>query len=131
MKMKKRGLGFTFGRFSAKGNVCQREGNNYQSKSNLSHNLRLPESSKIHDLFLLNQYAKNNDNIPNTISVVNTNILGDWPNPGNTGETIATPNQNTEKLINQSATTDNNAESNLPIYNNSIISTSGFQYLML
>lgn len=53
----------------------------------------------------LNLYPNNKVIIPTKISSVNTGSLADGSIPGKIGETIATPNQKTEKLIKKSANT--------------------------
>lgn len=103
-----------FGGFSAKGNVTQRKGNNYKSKSNLRHDVNVPKS---HNILLLNQYAKINDTIPNKISTVNTNALEEGSTPGNIGPISAKPNQKTEKSIKKSAATESKTESDLSTIN--------------
>jgi hypothetical protein len=90
--------------FSSKSNIEQNKENEDQRISNSCQQINL---RKVHDIFLLNKYPANNDTIPKKISTVNTTILDDGSIPGNTGDTIATPNQNTEKLIRKSAATEN------------------------
>ena len=86
-----------------------------QYKSNKKHSIsnysQKINSNKVHYNFLLNKYPVNNDTIPAIISAVNTTILYDGSIPGNTGDTIAAPNQNTEKSIRKSAITENRTES--------------------
>lgn len=100
-----------FGGFFTKSNICQREGNNYQCKSNLSCNINIPECH----IFFRSQKAKAKVTIPRRISPVNTTSLADGVIPGNSGPAIASPNQNTEKLINQSAMTESKIGSILSI----------------
>jgi hypothetical protein len=61
---------------------------------------------KIHLKYLLNLYPYNKVIIPINISSVNIIFLSDASIPGKIGDTIATPNQNTEKLIKKSAETE-------------------------
>lgn len=102
------------GRFSSKGNISQGKGNNNRHKSNDGQKINF---SEIHFTLLLNQYAIANKTIPLIISSVNISNLDEESIPGNIGDTIATPNQNTEKLIRKSAVTERKANSNLFISN--------------
>lgn len=97
------------GSFFTKSNLKQRESNNKKSEKNQKQNIHVPESD-IHETSFLNLYAKYNATIAATRSNVNIPTLNEESIPGNIGETIATPNQNTERLINQSASTDFNME---------------------
>lgn len=95
--------------FFAKGNIDQSKGNNNGHKGDNGQKINY---SKIHYAFLLNKYALTNKTIPLDISSVNITNLYEGSIPGNTGETIATPNQKTEKLIKKSAATEIKTESN-------------------
>ena len=100
--------------FSSKGNISQRESYNNRHKSNNCQEINI---SKIHFALLLNRYAIANKTIPLIKSSVNINNLNEESIPGNIGETIANPNQKTEKLIRKSATTENKTGSNRIISN--------------
>ena len=100
-----------------KSNIGQRKSNNKERRENQSQNICIPKISKvqIHKITLLNLYAKYKKIIAATISNVNTACFAEESIPGNIGDTIAKPNQKTEKLINQSAKTENQTESIFPI----------------
>lgn len=108
----------------SKNNITQSKGNQKQRVGNNSEQINFNE---IHDSFLLNKYPNTNDSIPTIISTVNVTTLDEGSIPGNTGDTIATPNQNTEKFIIKSAITPSNVELT-PIVNNSNINRVAFQF---
>lgn len=91
------------GRFFAKSDIGQRKSNNQKSKSNQSEKVNIPKS---HKFSFLNRNAKYKAIILAKISSVNTTSLNFGSTPGNNGEATASPIQNTERLINQSANTD-------------------------
>ena len=85
-----------------KGNKSQKKGNYNQSISYYSKRININETHNR----VLEKYPNNNESIPTIISSVKTWAVDDGSSPGNTGATIATPNQNTEKLIQKSAKTE-------------------------
>ena len=95
-------------------NISQRDRNNCKQKNNTSKKIYF---GKIHNSFLLKMYATTNATIPSMTSAVNTNGLDEGSIPGNIGETMAAPNQNTEKLIRKSEATERKIGSNLNIAN--------------
>ena len=105
----------TFGRLFAKGNIGQREGYNKKNRKNQGQNVSIPKISEIHEFILLNRYDIYTKIIPAAISKVKTTDLYAEPIPGNIGLAIANPNQNTEKLMAKSATTESSTGLNLPI----------------
>ncbi len=91
-----------------KSNIHQRKGNNKKAKENQSQNICVPKLNEVqvHNTLFLNLYAIYNEIILAKISLVKIAHLKDESIPGNTGETIATPNQKIEKLIRLSAITE-------------------------
>ena len=118
----KKELFFRASRFSSKSNISQREGNNNRHKGNNSEQIYF---SKIHCTFLLNRYAMTNKTIPLSKSSVNITKLDEGSIPGNIGETMGNPNQNTEKFIRKSAATERKVDSIVFISNKFNISRVG------